>query len=87
MLFHPKSFAILALSNEKLNHFQSKMRWDIDSRLDMAHEHKLLFPPDLNVRKFDISENHLPSFGFSVGSSSLKKKVPQKWDFYLNATA
>ncbi len=61
-LFHPKSFAILGLSNEKLNHFQSKMRWDIDSRLDMAHDHKLLFPPDLNVQKFDISENQLESY-------------------------
>lgn len=63
-LFHPKSFAILGLSNEKLNHFQSKMRWDIDSRLDMAHDHKLLFPPDLNVQKFDISENQLESYWF-----------------------
>ena len=63
-LFHPKSFAILGLSNEQLNHFQSKMRWDIDARLDMAHDHKLLFPPDLNVQKLDITENQLESYWF-----------------------
>lgn len=71
-LFHPKSFAILGLSQDMLSQFQSKSRWDIDSRLDMAHDHKLLFPPDLDAKKFLLSDTntesywsyHYPKFNF-----------------------
>ncbi len=71
-LFHPKSFAILGLDQDLLSQFQTKSRWDIDSRLDMAHDHKLLFPPDLDAKKFLLTETntesywsyHYPKFNF-----------------------
>lgn len=61
-LFHPKSFAILGLNQDLLSQFQSKSRWDIDSRLDMAHDHKLLFPPDLDAKKFLLSDTNTESY-------------------------
>ncbi len=63
-LFHPKSFAILGLSTERIDQFNLHKRWDIDSRLDMAHDHKLLFPPDLNSQKLNISEGQTESYWF-----------------------
>lgn len=63
-LFQPKSFAILGLSPERIDQLNQHKRWDIDSRLDMAHDHKLLFPPDLNSQKLNISESQTESYWF-----------------------